>query len=86
MIKSNLNKEKNEKGSNRMEPCNSLILSYDSSREKKYLNVSVVEFHSCASMAEWLLQLTDPKRPSGYGGSIPSAGVMNFNFRGGLIK
>lgn len=82
MINNNSNKKK-KKGSNRMEPCKSLIHS-DSVSKMRYLNVSAERIYSYAGMAEWLLQQSDTLCPSGCGGSIPSAGVA-FNLGGYLL-
>ena len=73
-------KIKKKKGSNRMVEPNRLIPSYNISNKSKYLKVSVGSDGS-ASMAEWLLQLVDTRCPFGCEGSIPSAGVINFNKR-----
>ena len=71
----NLLNKKNKKGSNGMEP-NRLILN-SNSYASKYLNVSI-GFISCyAGMAEWLTQLIDTQRPSGFVGSIPTLSVTN---------
>ena len=70
---------KNKEGSNRMVEPNSLILSNNNCREEKYLNISVDSDNLDAGMVEWLLQLTDPECPSGFGGSIPSARVLGFS-------
>lgn len=76
ILKDNL--EKKKRGSNRMEPRNSLIPNYNISYSSKYLNISSGYFSNHAGMAEWLLQSADPGWPFRLGGSIPSAGVINF--------
>ena len=71
-------KKKNKKGSNGME-LNQLILN-DNYCKSKYLNVSINFDNGCAGMAEWLTQLIDTQRPSGFVGSIPTPSAVNSKF------
>ncbi len=73
-----INKKK-KKGSNGMDFA-MMILGYNYSNLKKYLNISVSSKSYCAGMAEWLTQSIDTRCPSGCVGSIPtpSAGYSKF--------
>ena len=78
---SNTLTNKMEEGSNRMVTSNLLILDFIRN-SSKYLNISF-DSSICAKVAEWLLQSTDTRCPSGLVGSIPALGAANILIGGG---
>ena len=74
------NNKKIKKGSNGMVEPNRLIRDYIIWNKKKYLNVSISLFYSCAGMVEWLSQSLDTRCPSGFLGSIPTSSAVILNF------
>lgn len=67
---------KNKKGLGGMAKPKKLSTDSSNYSKKKYLNISINSFHSCAGMAEWLTQSAVNRCPSGHVGPIPTAGAV----------
>ncbi len=52
-------------------------IDYNKHNRKKYLNISINFFDSCAGMVEWLTLSAVNRCPSGLVGSIPAPSAAN---------